>query len=64
MTACQNYKYNGFFDCSNYIYKSESLRGFYRGGSLIFVQSFTCATILFLYDKIANDFRNLHSVIN
>lgn len=62
MTACQNYKYDGFFDCWSYVYKSEGIKGFFRGGSIIFFQSFSCACILFLYDKIANDFRNLHAL--
>lgn len=64
MTACQNYKYDGFFDCWNYIMKTEGIKGFFRGTTIIFWQSAACAGILFLYDKIANDFRTLYSMSN
>lgn len=62
MTACQNYKYDGFWSCARYIYKREGIKGFTRGGSVIFIQSLGCACILYLYDKIAHDFRTLHSM--
>ena len=62
MTSCQNYKYGGFFDCWDYVYRTEGIKGFFRGGSIIPLQSLSCACILFLYDKIAHDFKNLHSL--
>ena len=64
MTACQNYKYDGLVDCWKYVYRSEGWRGFFRGSSIISMQSLSCACTLFLYDKIANDLRNLHSLQN
>ena len=49
MTSCQNYKYDGFIDCSKKVFKKEGIKGFFRGGSIMFFQSFAGAFILSLY---------------
>ena len=56
MTTCQNYKYEGFIDCSKQVFKKEGIKGFFRGGSIMFFQSFAGAFILCLYEKFARDF--------
>lgn len=59
MTSCQDYKYDGFFDCCRKIYKTEGITSYFRGGTIMFAQSFTGAAVLFMYDKVARDLRNL-----
>ena len=62
MTACQDYHYNGFWDCVRWIYQNEGIRTFYRGCSLCVIQSCAAASILFLYDSIASDIKELHGI--
>ena len=58
MTSGQNYKYRGFFDCSIKVYKKEGISAFFKGASIMFVQSIIGATIIYEYDKMATNIKN------
>ena len=62
MTSGQNYKYKGFLDCWRHVYKTEGLKGFYRGFPIVFVQSVSFGLTLVLNDTIASDFKVLYSI--
>lgn len=55
LTSGENYKYEGFRDCASKIYGQEGVRGFFSGGTMIFLQSVTSATVYFIIDKIIRD---------
>ena len=55
MTNCQNYKYEGFWDCLQFVYRKEGFLAFFRGGNIMFFHSIAGATILLLYNNLIND---------
>lgn len=54
-------KYSGFSDCSYKVYRNEGLKSFYRGCPIILFQSLSSSLILFLYDMIARDLKQISS---
>lgn len=60
-TNSSSYKYNGFFDCARKICRQEGVRGLFSGGTVIFLQSVTSATIYFIIDRIIRDVKIIES---
>lgn len=57
LAGSKGLKYKGFIDSFVRIWRQEGVRGLYSGGSIIFFQSATGASIYFIIDRIIKDIR-------
>lgn len=60
MTIGKNYHYKGQWELSKIIMREEGLSGFFRGGSLVFIQSIGLSMLLSYYDILTKDIRRYY----
>jgi solute carrier family 25 (adenine nucleotide translocator) protein 4/5/6/31 len=59
MTSGHSFKYQGYADCAKQIYKSEKIKGFYRGGSIIPFESIMVGMMFTLFDRIFTQLKSI-----
>lgn len=60
-TAKQQSHYRGYIQLTKTIYKEEGVKNFFKGGSLVFIQSLGLAVLLYYYDMISKDIQNFYN---
>lgn len=60
MTIAKNYRYKGQWELSKIIIREEGFSGFFRGGSLVFIQSIGLSMLLSFYDTLTKDIRKYY----
>lgn len=64
MTSGHSFKYQGYADCAKQIYKSDGIKGFYRGGSIIPFEAIMVGMMFTLFDKIFSELKSIEDYSN
>jgi hypothetical protein len=59
MTSGHSFKYKGYADCAKQIYRTEKIKGFYRGGSIIPLEGIMVGIMFTLFDKIFSELKSV-----
>ncbi len=52
MTSGHSFKYDGYTDCARQIFKTDKIKGFFRGGSIIPLEAIMVGMMFTLFDKV------------